>query len=102
MNGVRYYASLVLFVILCLMDVVFALALLAVIGDGAGPVIATLIFLVPLLFATKKCYSYHKKIASSKKPVVKSVRVYSEEESDEPLWMAERNGIGIYIRLQDL
>ena len=95
MNGVRYYVSLVLFVILCLMDVAFASALLAVIGDGAGPVIATLIFLVPLLFATKKCYSYHKKIASSKSPAANPVRVYSEEDSDDPLWMAERKGISV-------
>ena len=90
MNGVRYYASLVLFVILCLMDVTFASSLLAVIGDGAGPVIATLIFLVPLLFATKKCYSYHKKIASNKTPAVKPVRVYSEDESDEPIGYVEK------------
>lgn len=97
MNGVRYYASLVLFVILCLMDVTFALSLLAVIGDGAGPVIATLIFLVPLLFATKKCYSYHKKIDFKKTPAVKPV-VSSrdvEKEGDEPLWMSSNDGINV-------
>lgn len=95
MNGVRYYASLVLFVILCLMDAFFTIILIGMVGEGVVYVIAVLVFLVPLLFATKKCYSYHKKIDFNKTPAVKPVCVYSEEESDEPLWMAERNGISV-------
>lgn len=102
MNGVRYYASFVLFVILCLMDAFFAMILIGMVGEGVAYVIAVLVFLVPLLFATKKCYSYHKKIDFNKTPAVKPVHVYSEDESDEPIGYVEKRQPEYEIKYTDL
>lgn len=88
MNLARYYVSLALFVVLCLMDAVFAVALLASISKGAGPIVVSLMFLLPFLWMTKKCYSYHKKIGSEKTPVKKTVAV--EPEDDGPIGYAEK------------
>lgn len=97
MNGFKYYASGALFIILCLLDAFFGLMLLAIFDEGVGAVAFILVVLVSLLFATKKCYSYHKKIDYVKKPAVKPV-VSSrdvEKEGDEPLWMSSNDGINV-------
>lgn len=97
MNGLKYYASGTLFVILCLIDAFFGLMLLAVYDKGAGPIAFVLVSLALLLLATKKCYSYHKKIDYVKKPAVKPVVASREveKESDEPLWMSNNDGINV-------
>jgi hypothetical protein len=97
MNGFKYYASGALFIALCLLDAFFGLMLLAIFDKGAGAVVFILVVLASFLFATKKCYSYHKKIDYVKKPAAKPVVVSHEEEkgSDEPLWMSNNNGINV-------
>ena len=90
MNGVKYYVSMVLFVILCLLDAFFIMVLFAISKEGAGAIIGVLFFLLPFLFFTKKCYSFHKKIdykkTSSAKPVA---AVFEDDEFDEPIGLAE-------------
>lgn len=97
MNGFKYYASGTLFIILCLLDAFFGLMMLAIFDEGAGAVAFILVVLASLLFATKKCYSYHKKIDYVKKPAVKPVVASREveKESDEPLWMSNNDGINV-------
>ncbi len=93
MNGFKYYASGTLFVVLCLIDAFFGLMLLAVYDKGVGIIVFTLVVLASFLFATKKCYSYHKKIDYVKKPATKPVVVIHEEEkeSDEPIGYVENH-----------
>lgn len=91
MNGFKYYTSGTLFVVLCLLDAFFGLMLLAVYDKGAGPIVFVVVFLALLLLATKKCYSYHKKIDYHKKPAVKSIEECcdDEDECDESIGNVE-------------
>ena len=93
MNGFKYYTSGTLFVVLCLLDAFFGLMLLAVYDKGAGPIVFVIVSLALLLLATKKCYSYHKKIDYVKKPAVNPVVASREveKESDEPIGYAENH-----------
>lgn len=93
MNRLKYYVSGTLFVILCLIDAFFGLMLLAVYDKGVGIIVFILVVMASFLFATKKCYSYHKKIDYVKKPAAKPVMVIREEEkeSDEPIGYVENH-----------
>jgi hypothetical protein len=90
MNSLKYYASLTLFVVLCIIDIIFIVSLMAVWGEGAGPVGFVLVFLLLFLFATKKCYSYHKKMVIEKKPdSIQDVAVFEDDKCDEPIGNSE-------------
>ena len=86
-DGIKYYASAVLFVILCFLDAFFILMFIyAVSKEDAGGIIGVLFFLLPLLLAAKKCYSYHKKINFKKRSSAKPISVSVEDdEHDEPI-----------------
>ena len=81
MKGFQYYFSGALFVVLCLLDAFFGLMLLVAFSQSVEMVIGTIVFLLPLLFVTKKCYSWHKKNDFKKSLVVKNQR--NEVESEE-------------------
>lgn len=88
MNAVKYYVSGALFVLLCLLDAFFALMLIASFSEGATMIITSLVFLLPLLFITKKCRSWHKKIDLKNNSVGRFQRNEIECESDEPLFVS--------------
>lgn len=91
MNGLRYYFSGALFVILCLLDAFFGLMLLVAFSQSVEMVIGTIVFLLPLLFVTKKCYSWHKKIDYKKNSIERVQQNEIECEIDEPLFVSEKS-----------
>ena len=91
MKGFRYYFSGALFVVLCLLDAFFGLMLLVAFSQSVEMVIGTIVFLLPLLFVTKKFYSWHKKIEPKSKRVIPGQSKFFEDENDEPLWVSAEN-----------
>ena len=87
MKVMKYYLSLLLFVVLCIFDILFAIMVLALIDKGAFAVFFGVFFFVCSLLLTKACLDYHKKFSQEQKPADKQV-VFDDDEADEPVWVS--------------